>query len=101
DQADLRAEGDFVLQALESARVSADLSGSVESNEDATTQANDSGGDGLAVGGLIATNLVLSSARAEVLASQVTSGGDITIAADNLSSINATNSASMSSDGSA
>ncbi|MBU6188741.1 MAG: LEPR-XLL domain-containing protein, partial [Betaproteobacteria bacterium] len=72
---------------------------------DAGTGVTDEGGPAatipIAVNGAIATNLVLSSARATITRSEVIAGGDLTVEAENESGISAENEASITSGGTA
>ena len=103
ERLNLSAGTDVSVRALGSANITAQVSGQTFSlgADSAYAKAFESSTQSLAVNALIATNLVLSSASATVQDSDLTVGGDLTVAADDAASITADNSASMSSSGAA
>ncbi|MCY2987231.1 MAG: hypothetical protein NTY19_05100, partial [Planctomycetota bacterium] len=102
DRVDLHAGGNFVVQALESASISATLSGETKSEaSEEDPGAGKPGGTTLAFNGLIANNLVLSAAHALVSDSTLLVEGDLQVLADNVATITAENTAVMESSGTA
>jgi hypothetical protein len=124
DNVEGAATEDFLVLALESATIEATLSGETTSlaaeeeseaepaaTEPAVDPAVDPDADPaaaetataspLALNGLIATNLVLSEANAKITHSALTVDGNLSVQADNISTITAENTASLESDGTA
>ena len=72
----------------------------IQAKVDSTATAKGGEGPGLAVGGVIATNLVLSSANASISLSDIsTTNGDVNVEGTNSAHIVARNQSAMSSDG--
>jgi hypothetical protein len=100
DGVHLVAAGDQKVEALQSARVSATLSGTVKAGVGSGFSDNKtSGGTSLAANALIATNMILSDAQAQVRGSTLTLDGNATVAARNVSTIHASNEAMTESSG--
>ncbi|MBM3366496.1 MAG: hypothetical protein FJY48_12480, partial [Betaproteobacteria bacterium] len=92
-----------ILRALVEAgsvNVSATDEAIIKANVDSTAEASGGEGEGLAVGGVIATNLVLSTAEAWIEDSAIdTTEGDLIVEGMNSAHIVARNSSAMTSDG--
>ena len=114
DSAAMEVEGDVTIEASGSATITATMTGNTQSlaEEDAATEtpATDTPTDtaaaeepplSLAVNALIATNLVLSDVRTSIIDSDIVAGGNLDVIAQNNSLIEAENSATMSSGGTA
>ena len=97
NKADVTADGDIDLQALETAGIFAIDQSSVTSSGESTF----GGGSSTAVGGVIATNLVLSAANAKITNSNVIthSDGSVLIDAQNTSTVKATIDSEIASNG--
>lgn len=90
----LSAGGDVQVQALESARIEALLSGTVQAGADSGFASRVLGsGPSLAANALIASNLVLSDAQAQVRDTMLIAGGDVDVSSRNSSAIEAHNRA--------
>ncbi|MFM8342830.1 MAG: hypothetical protein ACKN9F_11515, partial [Methylomonas sp.] len=92
-----------IIQALVEASavtVAATDNAIIKAKVDSTAEASGGEGSGLAVGGVIATNLVLSNAQAWIAESTVeTTDGDVVVEGLNSAHIVASNKSAMSSDG--
>ena len=95
-----QASENFLVLALESATIEATLAGQAKSLA-APAGSTTASASPLALNGLIATNLVLSEASATASHSDLSVDGNLSVQADNLSTISANNSASLESDGTA
>ncbi|MBF0461391.1 MAG: LEPR-XLL domain-containing protein [Magnetococcales bacterium] len=108
---ELDAAGNAGVSADSTTLIAANLSGKVtaKSKPSDTGSGSDTGagsgtssaGSSVAVNGLIASNLILSNTRSWVTDSDITTGGDFTVKADESAAIQATNSATTSSSGAA
>ncbi len=101
NDARLEVAGDVSIIARGSATITATLSGTTESLPAEEGDADATAAPALAASALIATNLILSNVAATVVDSEVVAGGDFGLLARNASLIEADNSATMSSGGSA
>jgi hypothetical protein len=92
----------FAKLTAGSVSVAVSEAASIEASLEAVAEASGGTGKGLAVGGAIATNLILNQSAAFISDSSITTEEDgVSVEASNTASISATNNSAISSDGTA
>jgi hypothetical protein len=104
DRVAFNAGGDITVQALQDAGIHARLSGTAQTGaekpaKDVGSFALDKSPPQLALNGLIANNLVLSTSVASLSHSQVQAAGSLSVKSENSSTIDAVNTATIASGG--
>jgi hypothetical protein len=89
EDARIQARGDVLIRVMESASIEARLKGEVRSGGASSSTY------GLAANGMVATNMILSTANAKLLNSTLYSDGRLDVLADNLAAIVAENRSTM------